>query len=29
MDICQKLKHDMKIITAQYKEAYRDVEKGA
>jgi hypothetical protein len=26
-DMCQKLKHDMKTITARYKEAYKDVEK--
>jgi len=27
MDICQKLKCDMKTVTAQWKEVYRDVEK--
>jgi hypothetical protein len=29
MDMCQKLKHDMKSVTAQYREAYKDVEKSA
>jgi len=29
MDICQKLKHDMKTVTARCKEVYRDVEKSA
>jgi hypothetical protein len=27
MDMCQKPEHDMKTVTAQYKEAYKDVEK--
>jgi hypothetical protein len=29
MDSCLKLKHDMKVVTAPYKEVYKDMQKNA